>query len=191
MPENTKICKHCQSEIPKKAKICPVCRKKQGRSKVLLILGVIFIISGLFIIMGGSEEEFKTDYTQEEVVTYEGVNYSIIKVEKTQGNNEFWKPKEGKEFVKVTIKIENNSDDKISYNTLDWQMVNADGVEDSFGTFTADENDDEMLSSGELEPKGKVEGALVWEQKIGDDNLRLRYYDNMFNSDYTFQFKLK
>ena len=27
---DTKICKHCQSEIPKKAKICPNCRKKQG-----------------------------------------------------------------------------------------------------------------------------------------------------------------
>ena len=28
--EKTKVCKHCQSEIPKKAKVCPQCRKKQG-----------------------------------------------------------------------------------------------------------------------------------------------------------------
>ena len=28
--KETKVCKHCQSEIPAKAKVCPNCRKKQG-----------------------------------------------------------------------------------------------------------------------------------------------------------------
>ena len=28
--EETKKCKYCQSDIPKKAKVCPVCKKKQG-----------------------------------------------------------------------------------------------------------------------------------------------------------------
>ena len=27
---DTKKCKHCKSDIDKKAKICPVCKKKQG-----------------------------------------------------------------------------------------------------------------------------------------------------------------
>lgn len=43
----TKICKHCQTEIPKKAKVCPQCRKKQNTlGKVLVFLGVfIFLLS--------------------------------------------------------------------------------------------------------------------------------------------------
>ncbi len=188
MPENTKICKHCQSEIPKKAKVCPVCRKKQGGILKFVILGIIALII-LVVATSGGGEKFRTDYNQDEVVTYQDVNYSITKVEKTQGDNEYWKPAEGSEYVKITLKIENNSDEKISYNTLDWQMVNADGVEDSIGSFTLD--DDVSLSAGDLEPKGKVEGVLVWEQKKGDNNLRLRYYDNIFSSDYTFQFTLK
>ena len=67
-------------------------------------------------------------------------------------------------------------------------MVNADGQEDAWGTYTAD--DDVTLSSGELDAGGKVEGVLVWEQKKGDNNLRLRYYDNVFDDSYTIQFKL-
>ncbi len=188
MATKTKICKYCQSEISKKAKVCPACRKKQG-GKLKFVLLTIVALLAVVLLFGGSGEEFRTDYTQEEVVTYNGVNYSITKVEKTQGKNEYWKPKQGYEFVKVTIKIENNSDSKISYNMLDWQMVNSDGVEESFGTFTLD--DDITLGSGELEPNGKVEGVLVWEEKKNDDNLRLRYYYNvLFDTEYTFQFKL-
>ena len=183
-----KKCKHCQSEIDDKAKNCPQCKKKQSHIVGWILLGVLILLI-VSCAMGGEEEvPFQKDYSQNEVVTYEGVNYSILKVEKTQGNNEFIKPDDGNEYVKVTIRIENNSNEKISYNALDWQMVNADGVEDAWGTITAD--DDKELSSGDLDAGGKVEGVLVWEQKIGDDNLRLRYYGDIFDEGYTFQFKL-
>lgn len=43
----TKLCKHCKTEIPKKAKVCPNCRKKQsGIGKWILILVVVFILFG-------------------------------------------------------------------------------------------------------------------------------------------------
>lgn len=44
----TKKCKHCQSEIDKKAKICPNCRKKQGGKGKFVIIGIIvfFILVG-------------------------------------------------------------------------------------------------------------------------------------------------
>lgn len=43
----TKVCKHCQSEIPKKAKVCPVCRKKQGgKLKWVIIALVVLVIIG-------------------------------------------------------------------------------------------------------------------------------------------------
>lgn len=39
-----KKCKHCKSEIDKKAKVCPHCRKKQGMPKWLLVIIIIFAI---------------------------------------------------------------------------------------------------------------------------------------------------
>lgn len=42
---NTKKCKHCQSDIPKKAKVCPVCRKKQGgKAKWIFIVILILLL---------------------------------------------------------------------------------------------------------------------------------------------------
>ncbi|MBN1473498.1 MAG: hypothetical protein JW914_02680 [Syntrophaceae bacterium] len=39
-----KKCKHCAMMIPKEAKICPHCRKKQGTSIITLFLSAIFIL---------------------------------------------------------------------------------------------------------------------------------------------------
>lgn len=129
------------------------------------------------------------EYTQSEVATYKDVEYSVVKVEKTQGTNEYIKPKDGYEYVKVTLKINNKSDKKISYNALDWQMVNANGIEDAWGSYTGD--GDIKLNSGDLDAGGTVEGVLIWEEPVNDDNLRLRYYDNvLLDDEYTFQFKL-
>ena len=186
-----KKCKYCQSEIDDKAKICPNCNKKQGPKvlKWVILIIIIAIIGGA--VSGGKKEytPIKKDYMQNEVAKYKDIEYSIKKVERTKGISDLIKPKKVYEYVKVTLKIENKSDEKISYNALDWQMVNADGVEDAWGTYTADE--DTILSSGELDAGGKIEGVLIWEEKIGDNNLRLRYYDDLLmDNNYTLQFKL-
>ena len=44
----TKKCKHCQTDIPKKAKVCPNCRRKQGGiGKVIGIILILFIVVGV------------------------------------------------------------------------------------------------------------------------------------------------
>ena len=51
--KDTKLCKHCKTEIPKDAKVCPNCRKKQkGIGKwiaiaVVVITKVIAIVDNL------------------------------------------------------------------------------------------------------------------------------------------------
>lgn len=40
----TKLCKHCQTEIPKKAKICPNCKKKQGGIVKWIVIAVIALV---------------------------------------------------------------------------------------------------------------------------------------------------
>lgn len=185
-----KKCKYCQSEIDSKAKICPNCRKKQGPHIMKWILLGVFALLLVSCFAGGEEKEnLKRDYNQSDVVTFNDIKYMITKVEKTKGSNEFFQAKEGYEYVKVTLKIENNSDKKISYNALDFQMVNGDGVESSVYSITAE--DDVQLGSGELDAGGKIEGTIIWEQKQGDTGLKVRYYENvLFDDEYTFQFIL-
>ena len=51
----TKICKHCKTEIPYGAKVCPQCKKKQGMglvAKIIIVIIVLFVLVGLF---GGSD----------------------------------------------------------------------------------------------------------------------------------------
>jgi hypothetical protein len=54
--KDTKVCKHCQSEIPKKAKICPVCKKKQGLPKWVIVFVVIVCLAIIGAASGGSSD---------------------------------------------------------------------------------------------------------------------------------------
>lgn len=47
--QGTKLCKHCKVEIPKGAKICPNCKKKQGGVLKWVIIGIVALA-----IIGGS-----------------------------------------------------------------------------------------------------------------------------------------
>ena len=58
MQNETKVCKHCQTEIPKKAKVCPNCRKKQGGIIKWIIIGII-AIAIIGSVVGGSDDETK------------------------------------------------------------------------------------------------------------------------------------
>lgn len=42
--EQKKLCKHCKSEMPKKAKVCPTCHKSQSSMllKFIVIIAIIF-----------------------------------------------------------------------------------------------------------------------------------------------------
>ena len=51
----TKVCKYCQSEIPKKAKICPNCRKKQGGKKWIIIVIVVIVLIAIASSGGGND----------------------------------------------------------------------------------------------------------------------------------------
>lgn len=54
--KETKICKHCKSEIPAGAKICPQCRKKQG-GKLKWIIIVILALAVIGAVAGGGNSD--------------------------------------------------------------------------------------------------------------------------------------
>lgn len=83
--EETKKCKYCQMDIPKKAKVCPNCKKKQGsKLKFFLIIIVVLAILGALGSNGDSESESnsaKNSSNQEVVNQEEKIEYLICSVD--------------------------------------------------------------------------------------------------------------
>ena len=104
-------------------------------------------------------------------------NYQVQvrKVEKSAGT-EFDKPKEGNEFIIVTVVIKNKGTDIISYNPLDFRMKNSKGQVLDTGFLTVDL--DTQLASGDLAAGGLVSGTISYEQPK-DDTLELIFTPSM------------
>lgn len=53
---DTKLCKHCKTEMPYDAKICPQCRKKQGGIIIKWIIAVIAVFIIIAAVAGNSKD---------------------------------------------------------------------------------------------------------------------------------------
>ncbi|RSD26817.1 DUF4352 domain-containing protein [Mesobacillus subterraneus] len=128
----------------------------------------------------------KEEFAVGEKVQLEDNVLTVTKVEKSPGS-EFDQPKDGHEYVIVTVEIENAGDENISYNPFDFKMSNSQGqiVDQAFTT--VDTNT--ALQSGELAPGGKVSGTISFEQPAGDAGLQLQYNPS-FWSDKTIKVNL-
>lgn len=127
-----------------------------------------------------STEDEKTEYNQGEQAILGNGAITVTNVERSQGS-EYSKPKSGKEYVVVSLKIENKGKDNLSYNPFYFKMQNSQGQQENY-TITMGVNDDTQLNSGELIPGGSVEGTLVFEEPKGDTGLILIYNDNLWSS---------
>lgn len=146
-----------------------------------LLSVILVLLMGLCFLTGcGDEEPQKTSFKVGETATYEGVNYTVTKVKKSKGSD-FDKPKKGHEYVIVTLKIENKSEETIDFNSLDWRMENSKGkVENETLSIEAT---DTALGSGDLKAGGSAKGTIVFEEPKKDKGLKLHYYGNIFTSD--------
>ena len=131
----------------------------------------------------------KTSFSINETAVFEDVHYTVTNVEYPNGS-EYDTPADGKNYVIVTLKIENKKNEKISYNTYDWKMINSQGQEDD-ETFTTI-NNDTGLSSGDLAAGGTKTGTLVYEESKDESSLKLLYYSNsLFDENSTFEIVVK
>lgn len=197
-----KKCKKCRSEIDQKAKKCPNCGAKQGMP-IWLIVIIIILVVGILASCGSEDNEpksekndnkvsttqepTKTDFSMSETVTLKNIKFTVTNVTKSEGN-EWDNPAEGKEFVIVTLKIENTSNETYSYNAFDWKMQNSQGQidDETFSTI----NNDTSLNSGDLAAGGVKEGTLIFEEPKGDTELYLNYNGNIFSSSSKFRIKI-
>ncbi len=123
-------------------------------------------------------EKATTDkiFSMGDLITYDGVDYKVMKVRTSKGN--YYKtPKEGHEFVIVTVYIKNNTGDKIPYSYVNWTMSNS--VNEEKDVMFTSINTNDALYSGELVIGGIKIGSMVFEQPIKDSKLRLNFYDLM------------
>ncbi|WP_411842218.1 DUF4352 domain-containing protein [Salinicoccus sp. HZC-1] len=122
------------------------------------------------------------EYSVGDTADIDGKQITVTNVEKRQPG-EFEVVKEGYEFVIINLDIVNGSDEEINYNALNFELQDGNGnITDTFGTVSLD-GVGEQLSSGALAPGGNVSGTVVFEVPKGDEDLTLRYKDNMFSNE--------
>ena len=124
---------------------------------------------------GDGEAEKKTSFAVGETADIDGSKYTVTDVEYSQGD-EWDTPAEGKEYVIVSISIENGRDEDLSYNVFDWAMINGEGQEDTESITIIDT--DTNLGSGDLKPEGTKSGTIVFEEPKDTESLTLVYYEN-------------
>lgn len=122
----------------------------------------------------------KSEYAVNEPITIGDQTLTVTSVQRNfNTGNEFSQPQAGKEYVIVTVKLENNSKSQISFNTFDFQIQDSNGVLKNEGFITGVQN---PLNSGNLAPGGKVTGNLGFEVQKDDAGLKLVFKPNFWSN---------
>ena len=110
-----KKCKHCQTEIETKAKICPNCRKKQGMPIWLIVVLIIIGIALVSSIAGGqsssSDNPAGTTNNTEKISLLDGYTGSV----------------ESEYSYEITGTLKNNTDKDYSYVQIEFYVYDSAG----------------------------------------------------------------
>lgn len=111
-----KKCKHCQTEIDVNAKICPNCRKKQGRP---IWLAVILIIIGISLISSVFSENPETDTEKPTGSTNNSEKLSLLDGHTGRVESQY--------SYEITGTIQNNVNKEWSYVSVEFYTYDAEG----------------------------------------------------------------
>ena len=197
--KETKLCKYCQTEIPRKAKVCPNCKRKQGG---IGCLGVVLLVLGVFIFIGSFGSSMSKDKNPEkvgevgtelsetgtqtidntfnvgDVVETDNFRITYESAREYTNSNELLQPKDGYVYWEFKFKFENisNTDQTVS-TMMDWECYADNSKADQ--TWIVDDNGlDGKLSAGR-----EAEGAVYFEVPKDVENIELEYDINFWQSD--------
>ncbi len=197
--KETKLCKYCQTEIPKKAKVCPNCKRRQGG---IGCLGVVLLVLGVFIFIGSFGASMSKDKNPEkvgevgtelsetgtqtidntfnvgDVVETDNFRITYESAGEYTNSNEFLQPKDGYVYWEFKFKFENisNTDQTVS-TMMDWECYADNSKADQ--TWIVDDNGlDGKLSAGR-----EAEGAVYFEVPKDAESIELEYDINFWQSD--------
>lgn len=130
----TKNCKYCQSEISPKAKICPVCRKKQGGGllKKIGIGFLVFIFLGVIANMFGNGNSSSNNQTNQTVNSTNNTANATTQTTSETPKEKYYidgdVTEEKDSFaLYLTGVLVNNSDREASYVQIIFNLYDKDG----------------------------------------------------------------
>lgn len=117
-----------------------------------------------------------------DVISVDGQEVVISSVERNyQPESEYFAAKDGREYVKINLQIQNKSKETKDYNTLYWEIEDGNGDINSYMNAAFAQADDD-LGSGNLAVGGTKKGSIVFEIPKDDTKLKLHYKPNLFSS---------
>lgn len=182
-----KQCKHCKSEIPYDAKVCPVCRKKQGAPGCLIVVLVVVVLVVIAAFAGGGESSTpqkvestsgnsqsasqageaqpqpeQTVFTVGDAVELNGVKTTLLSAEEYPGK-QYMMPTDGNVFLVCQFEIENDSSAEITVSS----MVSFNAYCDDYSvnlSVTGEMLEDSWKSlDGTVAPGKKINGVIAYE----------------------------
>lgn len=201
----TKICKHCQTEIPKKAKVCPNCKKKQGGIVKWIVIAVVVLL--LIGSMGGSDDTSNNSSVNNSGVVENNINetnaskgtnesdvesadnifevgeflqtdykkISYLSCEEYKPENPYMQPEEGYVYYRLEFEFENVGDSDLLASYFDFEGY-ADGYSIEQGYF-----DDGI--SATLSPGKKAKGAVYFEVPVDATDVTAEYEMNVWTEE--------
>lgn len=129
---------------------------------------------------GDSKKEEKTEFNVGDIIAFDGKELTVEKVERNwNSGNSYLKPKDGKEYVKVSVKIENKSETEMNYNVFEFKAEDSNGAAESADGQTYSLPD--SLGSGDLVKGGKKSGSMIFEVPAGS-SLKLHYQPSFWSN---------
>ena len=208
-----KQCKHCKSEIPYDAKVCPVCRKKQGAPGCLIVVLVVVVLVVIAAFAGGGESSTpqkvestsgtsqsasqasqaqsqpeQTVFTVGDTVELNGVKTTLLSAEEYPGK-QYMMPTDGNVFLVCQFEIENDSSAEINVSS----MVSFNAYCDDYSvslSVTGEMLEDSWKSlDGTVAPGKKINGVIAYEIPQDWQKMEISYTPS-FWSGHDVQFEI-
>lgn len=207
----TKVCKHCKTEIPYGAKVCPQCRKKQGGAlKWVIIAFVVICIIGAAAggkddkptkvgdnnpssagnnynesqknsVESSSEEEKETVFRKGEIAELNGVQVTLTDYKESTGS-EYNKPTDGNVFLIVEFEISNNTEKELSVSSMMSFDAYADDYALNYSLTALLEKEGNQLD-GTIAAGKKLKGWIGWEVPADYQNVEIHFTDSLWSSN--------
>lgn len=191
--KETKLCKHCQTELQ--------CRKKQGGIVKCILIGILAVL--VIGIMAGCEKNKpqkiadSSDNTSEEKTTNQEVKDTFAVGETAEMNDvqvtltsykqskgsEFNKPSDGNEFVLIEFEIVNNSDSEIAISSIASFEAYADDYALNYSLESLLEKGEQNQLDGTVASGKKMKGVIGYEVPIDWKNIEVHFVDNVWSNN--------
>lgn len=128
-----------------------------------------------------SEKEDKKVFSVGDLISYDEKCISITNVQRNyKSANSFSKPKDGKEYLRLHINLENKSKSNMPLCLSDFKVRDGNGVIHSRSYLADDDLYDWTMD--ELAPNGKISGTLTFEIPKGDKNVVVQYNPSFWSN---------